>query len=201
MRELRIGQLDGALCASYRSNRHCKGCQNREHFVDSIWAWGEPYHCDKCKRAEHRVWKDPVSRPVPAGTVDMLSAVYVARAMIELGLQETSFPLIDQLRLWRLHVVQGARKRCAVPAGEFECRQVKLETTLEAGEAEDGSKQFQGLFGLEGSIRIFFESRTGVPVLIQGELPIPVPLVGNLDLSVQLKAFRGTPAAFAPLGR
>jgi len=34
--------------------------------------------------------------------------------------------------------------------------------------------------------------------LIQGELPIPVPLVGDLDISVELKRFKGTPAGFAP---
>ena len=30
--------------------------------------------CKKCKKLEHRVWKDPVSRTVPAGTVDMRTA-------------------------------------------------------------------------------------------------------------------------------
>ncbi len=200
-RELRFGLRDGVLTAEYRSNRHCGGCENREHYVDSVWAWGKPFHCKKCKRAEHRVWRDPVSREVPDGSVDMLSAVYVARSMLELGIPETSFPLVDQQRVWRVTVKQGATARRSVPAGTFECRQVNLTTALEAGEDEDEkeSKNFKGLFGLQGTIRIFLDARTGVPVYIQGQLPIPVPLVGDLDISVQLKKHKGTPPGFKPV--
>jgi hypothetical protein len=76
---------------------------------------------------------------------------------------------------------------------------MKLTAGLEAGEpeAEGDSGKFQGLFGIQGAIRIWFDARSGVPVLIQGELPIPVPLVGDLDLSVRLKKHSGAPGGFA----
>ncbi len=200
MRELRLGEFEGALTAEYRSDHHCGGCKDRGHYVDSVWAWGDPYHCKKCKLAEHRIWRETVSREIPAGSIDMLSAVYVARAMLELGVDETSFPIVDQQKVWRVKVKKGANRWKEVPAGKFECAQMMLSADLEAGgrEDENGSKNFRGLFGIQGTIRIWFDAKTGVPVLIQGQLPIPVPLVGDLDISVQLKKFKGTPAGFVP---
>jgi len=198
-RELKIGLRDGHTTAEYRNDHHCQGCSDKTHFVDSVWAWGKPSHCKKCKLAEHRVWKEPGHREVPKQSIDMLSAVYVARAMVELGVKETSFPLVDKQRVWRVKVQQGGRERHKVPAGTFECAQMQLITSLEPGEKPDGdSKNFQGLFGIQGTIRIFFDAKTGVPVLIQGQLPIPVPFVGDLDLSVQLKSYKGTPKGFGP---
>jgi hypothetical protein len=38
---------------------------------------------------------------------------------------------------------------------------------------------------------------TGVPVLISGELPVPV--LKTLEVNVKLDRFRGTPPKFAPL--
>ncbi len=200
MRELRLGMFEGALTAEYRSDHHCGGCKDRSHYVDSVWAWGAAYHCKKCKLAEHRIWRDAVRREVPGGAIDMLSAVYVARAMLELGVDKTSFPIVDKQKVWRVKIQKGANRWKEVPAGKFECAQMQLSADLEAGDLEDegDSKNFRGLFGIQGTIRIWFDAKTGVPVLIQGQLPIPVPLVGDLDISVQLKKYKGTPAGFAP---
>lgn len=199
-RELRLGLLEGVLTAEYRSDRHCPGCTDRGHYVDSVWAWGDPYHCKKCKLAEHRTWRDAVHREIPADAIDMLSAVYVARAMVELDVHETTFPIVDKQKVWRVKIEKGATRWQEVPAGRFECAQMKLSASLEAGEPdpEGDPGKFQGLFGIQGTIRIWFDAKTGVPILIQGQLPIPVPLVGDLDISVQLKKYTGTPAAFAP---
>lgn len=199
-RELRIGEYEGVLSAEYRSDRHCPGCKDKAHFVDSVWAWGDPYHCKKCKLAEHRTWRDPVRRAVSDGAIDMLSAVYVARAMVELGVDKTSFPIVDKQKVWRVSIEKGESRTREVPAGKIECVQMKLTAGLEAGEPdpEGDPGKFQGLFGIQGTIRIWFDAKTGVPVLIQGQLPIPVPLVGDLDISVQLKKYTGTPAGFAP---
>jgi hypothetical protein len=202
-RELKIGVREGNTVADFRSDGHCKGCNNKEHFVESRWIWGEPAHCKKCKLLEHRVWKDPVSRTVPPGTVDMLSAVYLARTLVRENIPEATIPVIDRQKVWEVHMTRGAKKRVETEAGTFDCQEVNLVTKFLAEasdkEAETNSSQFQGLFGIQGSIHIWLEARTGVPVLIEGELPVPLPFVDKLDVRVRLKSAKGVPAEFKPV--
>lgn len=199
-RELKVGVRDGATVADYRSDGHCKGCRNREHYNDAKWMWSDAEHCKKCKKLEHRVWKAPVTRELPAGTVDMLSAVYLARTLVRENLAEATFPVIDRQEVWEVHLTRGKRKRIETRAGTFECQEIRLGTKFMAGEGQTeddaGSGQFQGLFGLQGSIQIWLEANTGVPVLIEGELPVPLPFVDKLDVRVRLKSAKGTPPEF-----
>jgi len=196
-RKLKVGQFEGALTGVYEHDGHCKGCTNREHFVESKWVWGSASHCDKCRdKMDHRVWRDPLSRKVPEGTLDMLSAVYLARAMVRLGVDETHFPMLDKQKLWNVELKRGKPRKVEVPAGTYECVEIRLKTSMPEGEKDDG-KGFQGLFGIQGTIQIFFEARTGVPVLISGSLPVPV--IGELDVRVELKSAKGVPAEFAPV--
>ena len=37
------------------------------------------------------------------------------------------------------------------------------------------------------------------PVLIEGDLPVPIPFVDKLNVSVQLKSYRGTTPTFVPV--
>lgn len=196
-RELRIGLLDGRLVALYQHDGHCKGCSSLEHFVESAWMWGKPYHCEKCKRAEHRVGKEPVSRAVPEGAVDMLSAVYLARSLVREGLSETTFPLVDKQVLWNVFLKRGKSRRIDVPAGRFESVQVEIRTEVPAGEPRP-KEGFEGMFGMRGSkdrpLGIWMEEKSGVPVRIDGEFP--VPLIGDLEVRVELVSHRGTPPTF-----
>jgi hypothetical protein len=195
-RELKLGVLDGKETALFRSDGHCDGCSNPEHFVESAWPWGKPHHCENCKRAEHRVWDELESRTVPPGSVDLLTAVYLARSLVRGGRSETVFPVVDKQKLWTLTIRRGPFKVVEVPAGRFRCAQVLLQTAVPPGEPVD-KKGFQGLFGIQGSIKIWMEATTGVPVLISGELPVPV--IKTLDLNIKLSSYRGTPPAFLPL--
>lgn len=199
-RELKIGIRDGALSTEYRSDGHCKGCKNKQHFTEGAWAWSKAAHCKKCKQLEHRVWKDPVMKPVPVGTLDMLSAVYLARTLVRDNLAEVTFPVIDRQKVWEVTLARGRSKKIETEAGTFDCQLVKLATRFltEANEKEPetGSSQFSGLFGIQGTIQIWMEKNSGVPVLIQGELPVPLPFVDKLDVRVVLKKFKGVPAEF-----
>lgn len=203
-RELRIGTRDGAYTAEFRSDGHCKGCDNPEHFIESKWLWGDAAHCKKCKKLEHRVWRASQARTIPAGTVDMLSAVYLARSLVRTGTLETTFPVMNDDTIWTVSLKRGPRKRIETPAGKFDCQQIQLSTTFpeDANTAEQVAEQkkkggqFSGLFGIQGNIKIWLEAKTGVPVLIEGDLPVPLPLVDKLHVSVQLKSFKGVPGEF-----
>ena len=184
-----------ALDSWYRNNGHCKGCERREHFVESRMPWNSDHHCDKCKRPEHRVWKEPSQRVVPEGTVDMLSAIFLARALVAEGLETVTFPMLDKTELWNVTLKRGSQSVVKTPVGEFDCTEVLLSTAIPEGEPRDEDEEFSGMFGIHGTIRIFIESRTGVPVTISGSVPVG-PL--DLDANVRLVRYEGTPPEFAP---
>ncbi|HVS20172.1 MAG TPA: hypothetical protein VMT18_16330, partial [Planctomycetota bacterium] len=87
-REQDIGWGEDGYHTRFRGDHHCGGCELRQHFVEPTWAWQDPRHCRKCKRAEHRVWREWQDRPVPEGTLDMVTAVTLGRSMLLLGESE-----------------------------------------------------------------------------------------------------------------
>ena len=91
-----------------------------------------------------------------------------------------------------------ARSAASTPAGTFDAVQIRLDPAPFPGEkvGEKKKRRFEGLFGLRGSIHLWVEKNTGVPVRIQGKLP-----VGPIDLGIEvdLQSYEGTPAAFVPV--
>lgn len=194
-RELKVGVRDGRWQSAYRSDRHCSGCTRREHYIRSSLPWGSDHHCPKCKRAEHRLWRDPVESEVPEQSIDILGAVYLARSLVREGLEEVELPMLQHDDLWSVTLKRGPLKDVRVGAGTFRCRQVVLEVSLPEGQADE-AKRFSGLFGIRGALMIWLHEGTGVPVLIEGDVPLGSLM--DLHVSVRLQKHRGTPEAFRP---
>ena len=195
MREQEIGLREEGWATRFRGDHHCKGCDLEQHFVEPTWAWQDPHHCKKCKRAQHRVWREWQQRSLPVGSVDMVTAVTLGRSMLLLGEKQMSFPLIDNEKLWELTIRTGRVERVSVDAGQFDATEILLETQPAAGEDAE-PEDFKGLFGIHGTVSIWFDTKTGVPVQISGTVPLG-PF--TLDARVELESFRGTPAGFAPV--
>jgi hypothetical protein len=144
-----------------------------------------------------RIWKEPVFRDVPAEALDMTSAVYLVRSFIRSGLETTTFPVLEKENLWEIGLSLGTRAVQETPAGRFDAVQVLLNASHYPGEPESDEKgKFSGLFGLKGTIQLWVDRRTGIPVRIRGEVPAgPI----TLDADIVLSGFAGTPSAFSPL--
>jgi hypothetical protein len=194
-RELMYGMRNGQPTSLYRRDGHCLSapCERPEHWVEKTWLRKE-HHCNKCKRAAHRDWRKPTVQEIPVDGVDMLSAVFLARSMVRNGLREVKFPMLDKDRWWDVTLTLGESRRLVTKAGTFECRAVKMTPVLPSGKSE----KFKGLFGIHGSLAIWLEKETGVPVSIEGILPAG-PL--NVGINLRLKGFRGTPEGFAAESR
>jgi hypothetical protein len=193
-RTLRVGEVDGQPVSLYQRDRHCKGCKRREHYVEGF-LWGKDRHCDDCDRPEHRVWRPADQRDVPPGAIDMLSAVFLGRTMVQRGETETTFNMVDSDELWFVGLRQGERRTIKVPAGRFQATRMELVPQRPPGEAFDEEERFEGLFGIHGTIAVWLESTTGVPVLIAGSVPFG-PFA--LEVRVELESYEGTPPGFAP---
>lgn len=170
-REIKLGLREGAHSASYRKDTR-KGAEKGT-----------------------RIWREPSYREVPEGTVDLLTAIFFARTLIREELDELSFPMIDKRHVWLLTVRRGKEKRIKTKAGTFDVVEALLEPEVYPGEEidDDKIKRFEGLFGIHGSIRMWVEKNTGVPVSIEGNLPVgPI----TLGIDVVLESYAGTPAGF-----
>ncbi|NOT30380.1 MAG: DUF3108 domain-containing protein [Planctomycetes bacterium] len=173
-REVLVGLRDGAHTASYRGDTK-KGAPEGT-----------------------RIWRVAQERAVPEGTLDMLTAVFMARALIREKRESMTFPLIDNTRLWNLTLRRGKERRMETGAGEFDVVEVVLEPAPYPGESlEEKTKQFQGVFGIHGSIHLWVDKNTGIAVRIQGKLPISDGLI-TLGIDVVLDSYSGTPPEFAP---
>lgn len=174
--QLKLGIQDGQRISWYRDDTHCKGCNDRAHFMKPGWPWESEHHCKGCRdRPEHRVWKKPRIKPIDARTVDMVTAVLVARTMIASGGDEIVFPVLDNRKLWSLDVRRGRSKRIEVPAGRFDAIQVLIDAhPIDAKKGDE----FKALFGLKGGIEVWVEESTAIPLQISGELPAGPITVG-----------------------
>jgi hypothetical protein len=174
-REVLLGKKEGAPVASYRGDT------------------------DKGAPKGTRIWRAAQERPVPEGTIDLLTAVFMARTLIREQRDSLSFPLIDKTRLWNLVLRRGAERRVETGAGTFDAVEVVLEPAPYPGESfAEKAAQFEGVFGINGSIHLWVEKRTGVAVRIQGDLPVNDGMI-TLGIDVVLDSYSGTPSEFAPL--
>ncbi len=192
-RELMFGMRNGEPASWYRRDGHCGGCKRPEHMRDGAWPFSREHHCKGCRRAEHRVWLQPTVQSVPGDAVDMMSAIHLARAMVQQGRPELHFPLLDKDTYWEVTMTRARTRDIKTPAGTFHCVEIKLDPKLPEKKKEG---RFRGLFGIHGSLSIWLEAATGVPVEIGGKIPVGIMDVG---VSLRLSKYRGTPQGFAPV--
>lgn len=192
-RELMYGIRQETPTLWYRRNRHCKGCKRDEHYIEGGLTRRAPHHCAKCKRGEHRVWDAPTLGAIPEGAVDMISAIHLARSLVLSDREEITLPLLDKDRWWDLTMSKGAVETFEVPAGTYTARAIKLSPNPPTGEERE--ERFKGLFGIHGTLSVWLEEDTGVPVQIEGLVPLG-PM--TLDVSVELRESKGAPPGFTP---
>lgn len=189
-REIMYGRMKGKPMSWYRRDRHCRGCDRREHFVKGR-LFSSEHHCKKCKRAEHRDWDAPKMQSVPEGALDMLSSIFVARELVINQGEALEFPLLDKDNWWDLRMTLGREANVKTAAGTFACQAVKLDP--KPPEGAEKRKDFKGLFGIHGTLSIWLDKVSGVPVKIEGVVPLG-PL--DLDVSIALQSHSGAPKGF-----
>lgn len=192
-RELRLAARAEDARIEFRRDTHCSGCERREHWNEGTFSWQEEHHCDGCKRGEHRVWMPSAERRVPVGTLDMLASIHMARTLVEDGLDVLSFPMAGKLDLWNVELSLGDPRSIEVPAGEFRARRLNFEPSPYPGEAKREGREFRGLFGIHGTIDLWVDAATGIPLRIAGTVPVGIL---DIEVDVALRSHGGTPEGF-----
>lgn len=190
-KESRVGEFDGVWKVEFRRDRHCKGCDDRAHFVDEgFLPWSKPSHCDDCERPKHRVWKPYKYLDVPPDALDIVSALYFARGFLRSEARSTSIAIVNQDELWKVRLERAGSRLIETPAGTFDCVKVLLGPELAAGDGpgKDAAERFEALFGLHGDISLWVDRTHGFPVLIEGTAPFG-PF--NVHVKASLTSHRG----------
>jgi hypothetical protein len=186
-RELSIGASAEGWQLAYRRDGHCKGCRDDAHLVEGKMFWSEEHHCDDCERPEHHVWRAYEHIPVPADTVDIVSALYLARSFLQSDQAETTLNLVNKDEIWAVRLRRGEAQRIETPAGDFECVRVLLGPIQVGGDelGEEGRTRFEALFGLHGDISLWVERERAFPVVIEGTVPL-----GPFDVAIKASLTR-----------
>ena len=127
----------------------------------------------------------------------MLSAVFACRTLVTSGQAEVKVPMLEKDRLWEITLRRGRAEVIETGAGTFDAVEVELLPGPYPGETidEEDLERFEGLFGLHGAIRIWCDAHTGVPLRIQGDLPVgPI----SIAIDVVLRSHRGTVPELRP---
>jgi len=180
--ELRLGEGGGRWQLEYRRDRHCKGCDDRAHFVKGAMPWSGRKHCKDCERPEHHVWKPYQYLDVPCDAVDILSALYLARGFLRSEASEATLHLVNQDELWAVRLARGETREIETEAGTFDCVRVLIGPQLAAGDAlgEQANKRFEALFGLHGNMSVWVDRKGAFPVRIEGSAPF-----GPFDVAIK----------------
>ena len=143
-----------------------------------------------------RIWGETRSRRLPSEwTLETIGAVYMMRGLVLDDVEEFTFPLLTKLKLWNVTVKRGKTAVIDTPAGSFDAVQLVLETERHPEEEGVSPEEFEGLFGIHGTITVWACAKTGVPLRVMGEVPAgPI----DIECDIRLKSFSGTPAEFAP---
>lgn len=180
--------------ATYWKVKHCKtpNCKDPDHMVDhttyavGFIPWGsEKRHCKEsgCKDSDHRVWRLRKEHTLQQPHVDLLTAIYLARNLeFKPGGKPHVVPVISDRDLWNVKVSARSEKQLKIAAGTFDAVELVLEPQG-TGKTAKKASEFDGLFGLNGAIKVWVEKTTRRPLLISGDLPFAFL---NLHATIEL---------------
>lgn len=175
---------------TYSRREHCRDpeCKDKNHDVAEVeWKgpipWGtRSKHCGDrdCGTAAHELWVTKKVHEVDEPYVDLLTSIYVARtASFPEDGSPMIIPAVNDDHRWLVEVRQMQQKELTVSEGTYDAIELSLTPLASDG---DTKKRFKGLFGIHGTLRVWIDSVTRKPLLIQGTLPISV-----LDLKARIE--------------
>ncbi len=163
--------------ADYWKVKHCRRnpeCVDPEHRVDGV-------HCNRrrCRVRAHQLWKIRHQHRLETPHLDLLTAVYHARALKpKPGAEPISLRVVHDRDVWRVQIQAHDGGTQKVKAGTFET----IKITLKPEPLDGQEKKFSGLFGFNGEITIWLDRQSYRPVLVTGSLPF-----GFMDMNARVE--------------
>ena len=165
---------------NYLKHKHCDAptlCHNPAHLAKQS-------HRPGCHDPAHYVWSFRRRQRFDGRAWDMLSAIYLARALdLQPGGPTRTIRVATTSELLDVDIRAVGEETITVPAGIFPCLKIALDSrTVGAADADDADSE--GFFGLQGSAELFVDRQSHHLVLIRGK----VKLGANFDVEVALQS-------------
>ena len=128
-----------------------------------------PYHTEK--EMEAAPWYTRNETKVPEGTNDVLNSLYSARSIGTGVGDKGSFWFIEKDWPWRVDVeVIGERKMRLKGLGTFDV--LRIDIRPDYSSRQDKAAEFRGLFGVGGTLQVYVEKETKIPLMVTGRVPV-----------------------------
>ena len=181
--------------AVYVKRKHCnrwRTCTNQDHFVSVERSRGlfrgtetVQEHCrnsDDCTEGKHYFWEERHRHTLDRPTYDLLSVIYVSRGLdLAVGGPAEAVRIVNDHDLWDVKIRATGRETVEVPGGTYQALKIEI-TPVPVSQGTTLREEFQGLFGIKGSIELWIDEKTRIPVKIRGVVPFGVDL--NMEISL-----------------
>lgn len=182
--------VDAASLRSLRFWRREVGTEKREYeVVFDRKAMEGTYRRKKgrfstVEEMDEAPWEKGSTFPIHDMVNDILFTLYFARDIgDEVGKSE-HYWFVEKSYVWKTVVTVSGEKRLDLGrAGEFDALKVTIEPDYSA-QPEKGEK-FAGLFGVEGSLEVWVDRKTRIPLIVRGRVPFAYVLRPTVSVILQ----------------
>ena len=140
-------------------------------------------------------WENRSTFPIQPEVNDILYTLYFARDIGEVVGTKKNYWFVEKTHIWKAMVTVTGEKRLNLGrAGTFEALKIAIEPDY-TGEQEMGDK-FSGLFGVEGSLELWVDKKTRIPLIVRGQVPFAYilrPTISVILQDYQIQAKTGSP--------
>jgi len=175
--DIRISSfVDAATLRSVEFRRREVGTEKREYCVLFDRKTGEATYRRKTGEFETAQemsaapWETRRTFPVGKDVNDILYTLYFARNIGDRVGDKRIYRFVEKDYIWTTTVtIVGEKKVSLGTLGTFDALKVAIEPDY--SEQKDLGEKFRGLFGVEGSMELWVEKKTRIPLIVQGQVP------------------------------
>jgi hypothetical protein len=129
-------------------------------------------------------WENRSTFPIRPEVNDILYTLYLARDIGDAVGAKKNYWLVEKTHIWKTTVTATGEKRLDLGrAGTFDALKIAIEPDY-TGERELKEK-FSGLFGVEGSLEVWVDKKTRIPLIVRGQVPFAYILRPTISVILQ----------------
>ena len=137
-------------------------------------------------------WEDRSTFPIGPDVNDILYTLYFARDIGGKVGNKKYYRFVEKTKIWKARVtITGEEKLDIGRAGAFDALKIAIEPdyTDDPGTGE----KFSGLFGVTGSLEVWVDKETRIPLIVRGQVPFVYILRPTVTVVLQDYRLHGSP--------